>query len=48
MEAFFDTIINEIIEDAEIIDKSYELEHSVKGTLDVPSINEVAKPLLRH
>jgi hypothetical protein len=30
----------------EIIEKAYHLEHSVKGTLDVPSINEDAKPLL--
>jgi len=46
MELFFDKIIDEIIEDAEIMEKAYELEHSVKGTLDVPAISEDAKPPL--
>jgi hypothetical protein len=46
MELFFEEIMDEIIEDAEIMEKAYELEHSVKGTLDVPAISEDAKPPL--
>jgi hypothetical protein len=46
MELFFDKIIDEIIEDAEIFEIAYNLEHSVKGTLDVPAISEDAKPPL--
>ena len=46
MELFFEEIMDEIIEDAEILEIAYNLEHSVKGTLDVPYISEDAKPPL--
>jgi hypothetical protein len=46
MELFFEEIMDEIIEDAEILEIAYNLEHSVKGTLDVPAISEDAKPPL--
>ncbi len=46
MRLFFEKIIDEIIEDKEIEEKAYELEHSIKGTLDVPAISEDAKPPL--
>jgi len=45
MQLFFEEIMDEIIEDAEILEKAYELEHSVKGTLDVPSISEAPTSL---
>ena len=45
MELFFDKIMDEIIEDAEILEMAYDLEHSVKGTLDVPSISEAPTSL---